>query len=147
MRRNVLLLALALIVATAALASAAQASGPAPPGKDLVTLNCDGFGTVTVSVQRGQNSNGAGQIVDAKGHGIPVSFTFTITDLRSGLVLDSESQASGDGNAHPNQPPTHCSGVLFQAPASVFFGSVLPAGVAPTDMIQAAIDGWVIIKV
>ena len=44
---------------------------------------------LTVSVQRGQNGNGAGQIVGAKGHGIPVEFTFTLTDVTTATVLRS----------------------------------------------------------
>jgi hypothetical protein len=128
------------------LAGTAMASGPAAPGKDLITLNCDGLGTVTVSVQRGQNSNGAGQIVDGKGHGIPVEFTFTLTDVTTTTVIDSETGATGGGHAHPNQTTTHCSGVLFEGLASDFFGTELPPGVAATDTISAAIDGNVIIK-
>jgi hypothetical protein len=97
-------------------------------------------------VQRGQNSNGASQIVDAKGHGIPVEFTFTLTDLTTSTVIDSETGATGHGNGHPNQPATHCSGVVFEGPASDFFGPELPPNVAPGDTIQATIDGLVIVK-
>lgn len=146
MRTKLLLLLLAATAAIGLVASTASASGPAAPGKDLVQITCDGLGTITVSVQRGENSNGAGQIVGQKGHGIPVSFTFTLTDVTTSTVIDSETTATGHGNGHPNQPATHCSGVIFEGPASDFFGPQLPPGVAPTDTIRATIDGFVIVK-
>jgi hypothetical protein len=61
-------------------------------------------------------------------------------------VLGSETTATGQGNGHPNQPATHCSGVLFQGSASDFFGPDLPPSVAPTDAVQLTIDGFAIIK-
>ena len=142
-------LSLPLLLATTAaimgiVAASASASGPATPGKELIRLSCDGLGTITVSVQRGESANGAGQIVDAKGHGIPVDATLTLTDLTTSTVLGSETTATGSG--HPNQSATHCSGVLFQGPASDFFGPDLPPGVAPTDTVQLTIDGFAIIK-
>ena len=80
---------LAVTAATGVVAATASASGPAAPGKELVQITCDGLGMLTVSVQRGQNGNGAGQIVGAKGHGIPVEFTFTLTDVTTATVLRS----------------------------------------------------------
>lgn len=132
--------------ASAVFAGAAWASGPAAPGKELIDLNCEGLGVVTVSVQRGENSNGAGQIVGARGHGIPVAFTFTLVDVTTSAVLDSESSAVGNGNAHPNQATTTCSGVVFEGAASEVFDADLPPGVAPTDVIQAVIEAQVILK-
>ena len=127
-------------------AAAASASGPAAPGKEVIQLTCDGLGTIPVSVQRGENSNGAGQIVDANGHGIPVNATLTLTDLTTSTVLGTELTATGQGNGHPNQPATHCSGALFQGSASDFFGTDLPPGVAPTDTVELTIDAFAIIK-
>jgi hypothetical protein len=126
--------------------AAALASGPAAPGKEVVQITCDGLGTISISVQRGENSNGAAQIVDAKGHGIPIDATLTLTDLTTSTVLGSEMTSTGHGNGHPNQPGTHCSGALFQGTASGFFGTDLPLGVAPTDTVQLTIDGFAIIK-
>jgi hypothetical protein len=56
-----------LLVTTAAtvITAGASASGPAPPAKESVQIICDGLGEITVVVQRGANSNGAAQIVDA----------------------------------------------------------------------------------
>ena len=68
-------------------------------------MTCDELGTITVSVQRGENANGAGQLVEATGHGIPVAATLTLTDLTSSTVLASETTATGQGNGHPTSRP------------------------------------------
>jgi hypothetical protein len=138
-----------LLVATATagiLAAAASASGPASPGKELVQATCDGLGTVAVAVQRGDGSNGAAQIVDAKGHAVAVEDTYQLADLTTSTVIATESRASGDGNGHPNQPATHCAAVLFEGSASDFFGSDLPEGVAPTATVRFTVDALAIIK-
>ena len=126
--------------------AAASASGPAAPGKELVQLTCEGLGPITVAVQRGENANGAGQIVDAQGHGIPVNATLTLTDLTTSTILGTETTATGHGNGHPNQSAAHCAGVLFQGPASDFFGTDVPPSVAPTDTVELTFDGFAIIK-
>jgi hypothetical protein len=142
-----LFLPLLVAIATAGIAAAAaSASGPAAPGKELVQITCDELGTMTISVQRGENANGAAQIVDAKDHGIPVDATLTLTDLTTATVLGNETTATGDGNGHPNQPATHCTGVLFQGSASDFFSTDLPPGLSPSDTVQLTIDGLAIIK-
>jgi hypothetical protein len=146
MRRVLVSLLVVGVVAVGALAGTAAASGPAPPGKDLVKLNCTGLGPITVSVQRGQNSKGAGQIVGMKGHGIPVKIVFTVTDMTTSTVIDSETQLSGHGHGHPHQATTECTGVVFSGAASDFFGAHLPPGVAATDTVEASIDVFVIIK-
>lgn len=122
-RPTKLLLALCAITAANGIAAAtASASGPPAPGKELIQLTCDGLGTITVSVQRGENANRAGQIVDDQGHGIPVDAMLTLTDLTTSTVLGTETTATGQGNGHPNQPAVHCSGVLFRGLGSDFFG-------------------------
>jgi hypothetical protein len=146
MRLRLVVLSEAVVATAAALAGTASASGPAAPGKQLIQLDCQGLGPITVSVQRGENSNGAGQILDMKGHGIPVSFTFTITDVRQGFVIDSESSAVGTGNAHHNQPTTECTGVSFDDRASNIFGTDLPQGVGADDEILGTIDVQVVLK-
>jgi hypothetical protein len=144
-------LGLPLLLATTAaimgiVAAPASASGPAAPGKEVVMLTCDGLGTIPVALQRGDGSNGAAQIVDAKGHGIPVDATLTLTDLTTSTVLGTEMTATGHGSGHPNQLATHCSGVLFQGSASDFFGPALPPGLAATDTVRLSIDGFAIFK-
>ncbi len=144
MRTKPVLLLIATASASMVVASPASASGPAAPGKELIQVSCDGPGTITVAVQRGDGANGAAQIVDAKGHAIGVEATYTLTDLTTATVLGSETRATGHGDGHPNQLATHCSGVLFLGPASDFFED-LP-GVSLTDTVQFTIDGFAIIK-
>jgi hypothetical protein len=147
MRVAFLTLLLAATAAASVFVGTAGASGPAAPGKQLVDLTCQGFEQpITVSVARGDDNNGAGQIVGVQGHGIPVSFTFTITDETTGEVLDSETAQVGGGHAHPNQTTTECSGTLFEGPASDFFGTDLPPGVSADDTILLTIDGFIVIK-
>jgi hypothetical protein len=145
--RTKLLLALCAVTAATGIGVAtAPASGPPAAGKELVQVTCDGLGTITVSVQRGENANGAAQIVDAQGHGIPVDATLTLTDLTTSTVLGTETTGTGQGNGHPNQSTTECSGTLFHGSASDFFGSDLPPGLDPTDTVQLNIVGFAIIK-
>jgi len=146
MTKRALWLVLAVTAAIGMFAGSASASGPAPPGKQILDVNCDGIGTLTVSVAAGQNSNGAAQIVDAQGHAIEAAFSFTLTDVTTATVLDSENPNRGNGNAHPNQPTTHCSGVLFDGAASDFFGSQPPPGVSPDDEILATFEVDVVLK-
>jgi hypothetical protein len=143
-----LLCALAMTVAVLALfAGGASASGPAPPGKEAIELSCEGLGPLTVSVARSENNNGAGQIVGEKGHGMPVSSTFTLTDVSTSTLIDEESKVTGGGHAHHNQATTGCSGVLFEGPASAFFGEgPLPEGVSSGDTIRASLVIDVILK-
>jgi hypothetical protein len=80
-----------------------------------------------------------------KGHGIPVQDTFTLTDLTTSTVLDSEVTTTGQ-SGHSNQQPAHCSGALFEGAASDYFGTVLPPGVAATDTVQLTLDAFAVIK-
>jgi hypothetical protein len=137
-----------LVVILAALASAmpASASGPAAPGKQILAINCEGLGSITVSVPRGENSNGAGQILGATGHGIPTSFAETVTDVTTGTELFSDSFGVGNGHAHTNQATIACSFVEFEATAAEIFGSDLPPGVALTDIIRGEATVDVVLK-
>jgi hypothetical protein len=133
-------------VSVLAAASPASASGPAAPGKEILTIDCQGIGTLTVSVQRGENSNGVGQIVGAKGHGIPVRFSFTVLDVTTGDVVFSDTESVGGGHAHPNQPTTACSFTEFEGTAAEVFDGELPPGVEPTDVVRGVGTVDVIIK-
>ena len=137
-----------MVVALAVFTGAAAASGPAAPGKTVINLVCEELGPVSVTVSPSQHdNNGAGQLLGEAGHGIPVAFTTTVTDVTTNQVLDVSSSAVGGGHAHANQATLTCSGVVFSAPASVFFGGgPLPPGVAPTDTIEVSISGEVIPK-
>jgi hypothetical protein len=137
MRRIIISSSAAIVVALAVLTGSAAASGPAAPGKQIVQLTC-GSDTYTISIQRGENSGGAAQIVGRNGHFIGVSFDFTLLDVTTNTVLDTESSAVGGGHAHPNQATRSCSVVFFEGTATDFFGpEPLPPGVAPTDIIRA----------
>lgn len=127
MQRSLLCGVAATVAALAVFTGGASAWGPAPPGKNLVLLSCTGIGDVTVSVPPGGNNNGVGQIVGAKGHGILVASTVTLTDVTTSTVLNSQSKAIGGGNAHSNQATTTCSGVLSSLQTST--GSATPAAV------------------
>jgi hypothetical protein len=147
MRRGLIRSVVALLASFGVFTAGATASGPAPPGKDLINLNCVGVGPVTVSVPGSESNNGAGQLVGRKGHGIPVRIVSTITDVTTNTVLNTDSSAVGHGHGHRHQATTSCSGVLFSAPASDFFGGgQLPPGVAPTDTIEVSIVADVIVK-
>jgi hypothetical protein len=137
---------LATLAAFTVFAATASASGPAPPGRDIITVSCAGVGTFDVSVPRSENNNGVGQIVGEKGHGIGVTFTFTVFDVTTNTTVFSDTGAVGGGNAHPNQETTACTGTLFEGPASAFFGSDLPPGVAATDIVRVSFSGDIIIK-
>src|SRR5207237_814520 len=146
MKRILLALATGALVATCALTGTAAASGPAPPGKEIVELRCEGIGPVTVSVQRNEHSQGAGQIVGEKGHGIPVSFAFTLSDLSTGEVFTEPAEVKGGGNAHPNQSTTTCKGLAFEGEAESIFGEELPPEIGPTDIVRGEFEAQVIIK-
>lgn len=135
-----------LVVGAGLLAATAVASGPAAPGKEIIPITCEGLGDIAVSVQRGEESNGVGQIVGAKGHGIPVEFTFTLTDVTTGTVLDTGTETVGGGHAHAKQETIHCTGVFFEGPASEAFGTELPPGVAATDTVRASFEVDVVIR-
>lgn len=144
--RSVAALATVAMVMMAGPVSSAAASGPAPPGKEVVPLSCEGIGSVTVSIPRPEGSNGAGQIVGMRGHGIPVSITFSVTDLTTGNTLFSETTIAGKGRAHPNQTTTTCTSTLFEGTASEIFGEELPEGVEETDEVRGTLEIKVIAK-
>ena len=140
------------IAATSVFVAGAAAAPPGqekegPGGKETVEVECEGLGTLTVSVPRPEKSNGAAQVVGQKLHGIPVSFSSTGTDVTKGIVLFEESREAGHGHGHPNQPTTQCRGT-FEATAAEFFEGEeeLPEGVAPTDLIRVAFEVQVIVK-
>jgi hypothetical protein len=158
MRRIAMRLGLAgvLIVSAIAVTSVFVASAAAAPpgqekegpgGKETLEVECEGLGTLTVSAPRPEKSNGAAQVVGQKLHGIPVSFSFTATDVTKGIVLFEESREVGKGHGHPNQDTIPCK-ASFESTAAEFFEGEeeLPEGVAPTDLIRATIEAQVIVK-
>jgi|SRR5579859_2720427 len=150
MRRIVLALAVSAVTIASIFVGTAAASGPAAPGKELTEIECPGLGRITVSTPRPGpgSSKSAGQIVGQNGHGLPVSFTSTVTDVTTGgTVLFTETEPSAPGRAGSGRRTTTCTGIPFELPASVFFeGHELPAGVAATDTIRANFEVQVILK-
>ena len=147
---------ISLLSATAAVAAlgvgVAGASGPGGGsgngsgnnGRGVQSISCDGTDFM-VAVPNPENSNGVGQIVGKKGHGIPVTGTFTITDTTAGIVLDSEPFGVP---GHPNQATTECTGTSFTGTVADFFppDAPLPPGVSPSDTIVGSLDVFVVLK-
>jgi hypothetical protein len=146
MKRIILAFAVGAITTIGLFPAGAAASGPAAPGKELVQLDCEGLGAVTVSVPGPAGSNGAGQVVGQKGHGIVVSSRSLVLDFSTFSVVKEESRESGNGNGHPNQPTVSCRGITFEGTASELFGSELPPGVGPDDAVIAGFEAQVIVK-
>src|SRR5437764_12688946 len=119
MRRIAIRLGLASVLVASAIAATSvlvASAAAAPPsekngsgGKETVEVECEGLGALTVSAPKPEKSNGAAQVVGQKLHGIPVSFSFSATDVTKGFVLFEESHESGKGHGHPNQATTQCT--------------------------------------
>ena len=149
MKRITLALLASVAAATALLPGTAAASGPAPPGKDTFEVQCEGMGSFTVSAPASEQGHGVAQIVGDQGHGIPVSSTFTLTDVTTDTVLFSGAATKGGDQANHNQAATTCTGIDEEAPASTFFGErglPLPPGVSPDDIVRAVTETQVVIQ-
>lgn len=147
---------ISLLSATAAVAALgvgiAGASGPGGGagngsgnnGRSVQSITCAGT-EYMVAVPNAEGSNGAGQIVGAKGHGIPVTGTFTVTDTTVGMVLESGTFGVP---GHPNQATTECTGTSFTGTVADFFppDAPLPPGVSPSDTIVGSLDVFVVLK-
>lgn len=133
-------LALPLVAVTALLAA-----GAANAGRTQMVLDCTGLGPITVTVTSTNNDHsvswGTGKVSSSL-HGIPVSFSGTTTDLTTGAVLGSFSQAKGNGNGMHNQPTVNCSSPPETGTAADF-GIV---GVDPTDTIEFDFSAQVVLK-
>jgi hypothetical protein len=115
-----------------------------PPGHNVETIECEGLGTIDISVQRSDNF-GAVQIVGTTGHLIPVAFTFTLENLTDDTVLFSETEAK---NGHRNQATTPCSLTFTGTWEEVGEpGEEPPPGVDPDDILQFTLTADVIAKV
>jgi hypothetical protein len=149
MKRIALALLVSGVAATALASGTAAASGPAPPGKDTFEVQCVGMEPFSVSAPASQHGHGVAQIVGQNGHGIPISSTFTLTDVTTDTVLFSGTDTKGGGQANHNQAATMCTGIDEEAPASTFFGErglPLPSGVSPEDIVRAVTESQVVIK-
>jgi len=137
-------------------AAAAFASGPGGGtgngsgnnGRLQETIQCVNGQSYTVAITQGGNSNGAGQIVDAQGHGIPASGTFTVTDTTQSVVLFQGS--IGHGSGHANQTTTECTGQSFVGTVADLGPPPpggYPTGVLASDSVVGSFDVFVVLKV
>jgi hypothetical protein len=129
------------LVAMVALVAATAASA----GRTQQVLDCQGLGTVTVTVTSTTNDNsvawGTGKVSTSL-HAIPVSFSGTVTDLTTGTVLFSFSQAKGQGNGMHNQPSVACT----SAPETDTAGDLGIPGLNPNDVIEQDFSAQVVLK-
>lgn len=147
MKRILLSLASGAVLAGGAFASSAGASGPAAPGKHTVEAECEGLGTIMVSVPPSEQGKGAGQAVGQHLHGISVSNTFIAKDVTTNTLLIHETELRGRGHGHHNQATTTCKGIAFETEAANFFPEgQLPEGVSPTDIIRTEFEVQIVLK-
>src|SRR3954466_5101201 len=88
------------------------AAGVGNAGREQQELTCTGLGTITVTVTTTTNDHsvawGVGTVSSSL-HGIPVSFSGTLTDLTTNTQLDSFTEVKGHGNGMHNQEIITCS--------------------------------------
>jgi hypothetical protein len=136
--RRLLVLPLAAVVAL-------LAAGVSNAGREQQTLNCRGLGTITVTVTTTKNDHSVGWgtgKVSNRLHGIPVSFSGTVTDLTTNTVLDSFFQAKGHGHGMHRHPTVTCSG----PPETTTAGEAGIPGVNPNDIVQFDFSAQVVLK-
>ena len=114
-------------------------------GREQQRLTCTGLGTITVTVTTTTNDHsvawGVGTVSSSL-HGIPVSFSGTVTDLTTHTVLDSFFQAKGHGNGMHTQPTITCT----SPPETATAGDLGIPGVNPNDLIQFDFSAQVVLK-
>jgi hypothetical protein len=136
--RRILVLPLVTVVAL-------LAAGAANAGRIQQTLDCEGLGTVTVTVTNTTNDHsvawGTGKVSSSL-HGIPVSFSGTVTDLTTNTVLFSFFQAKGHGKGMHNEPTIACT----SPPETATAGEAGIPGVNPTDIVQFDNTAQVVLK-
>jgi hypothetical protein len=134
------LFTLPLVVLVALLAVTA-----ANAGRQQQVLDCEGLGTVTITVTTTTSENsvawGTGKVSTSL-HGIPVSFSGTVTDLTTNTVLFSFSQAKGQGNGMHNQPTVACSSPTETDTA----GDLGIPGVDPSDIVEQDFTAQVVLQ-
>jgi hypothetical protein len=127
------------------LAAALLAAGAANAGRTQQTLDCEGLGSIpiTVTTTTAENSVdwGTGKVSNSL-HGIPVSFSGTVTDLTTNTLLFSFDQAKGRGNGMNNQPTVACS----SPPVTMTAGEAGIPGVDPNDIVEQAFSAQVVLK-
>lgn len=110
-----------------------------------------GADTYTIRTNNNNSSDmggwSAAQVVGQPGaHGIPVTFSGTAVDTRTGATIFGFDQAKGGGHANQNQPVTSCTQMFSGTFDQISGGSTPPPGVLPTDTINMTINIGVVIK-
>ncbi len=125
----------AAAVAVCAFAVPAQAQS----ARQTQILDCEGLGTVAITAPQTPHDNWSAAQLTGGGNLVPVSFTYRVTDLTLGVVLDEETVEHGSAHAHQStiaceQTSTGTLAELLPAPPGV----QLPPDAAPTDAIELA---------
>ena len=121
-------------------------AGVGNAGREQQQLTCGGgLGTITVTVTTTTNDHsvawGVGTVSNRL-HGIPVSFSGTITDLTAGVVLDTFFQAKGHGNGMHNQPTVTCD----SPPETATAGELGIPGIDASDVIEFDFSAQVLLR-
>ena len=134
-----------ILVATATLAVAAlAAAGASSAARTQDTIICGGE-TLTLTVTSTSNDNGIAWGVGTLSGGthlIPLSFSFTATDLTTDTVIFTDTQSKGHGNGMHNQTMITCTGVPEQATA----GEIGIPDVDPNDIIEFTFTVTAVLK-
>jgi len=121
------------------------AAGVGSAGREQQVLTCTGLGTITVTVTTTTNDHsvawGVGTVSSSL-HGIPVSFSGTVTDITTNTLLDSFYQAKGKGHGMHDQPTVSCSG----PPETATAGELGIPDVDPDDVIEFDFTAEVVLK-
>ena len=126
-------------------------AGPASAAQTSMSFDCAGVGPVTVRVNTNHSSDnggwGAAQ-VSTGGHGIPVAFAFTLTDIATGAT-QGFTQPKGSGNANQNTTGTHTTCSQTQTGTVGDFlnpGEPVPPGMSVDDPATGTFTVTVVFK-
>lgn len=129
------------LIAVVALVAATAANA----GRIQQTLTCGNLGTITVTTTVTKNDHsvawGTGKVSN-KLHGIPVSFSGSITDTTTNTVLFTFSQAKGKGHGLHHQKAVTCT----SPPVTMTAGDAGIPGVNPSDTVEQDFSAQVVIK-
>ena len=133
-------LALPLVAVVALLAATA-----ANAGRIQQTLTCGSLGTITVTTTTTKNNHsvawGTGKVSNRL-HGIPVSFSGSVTDTTTNTVLFTFFKAKGKGHGMHRHPTVTCT----SPPVTTTAGQAGIPNVNPSDIIEMDFSAQVVIK-
>lgn len=122
------------------------AAGVGNAGREQQVLTCTGgLGKITVTVTTTNNDHsvawGTGKVSNRL-HGIPVSFTFSETDLTTKTLLGTFTQAKGHGHGMRHAQTITCT----MPPQTGTAAALGVTGVNPADMIEFDFSAQVVLK-